>query len=252
FQEGEVTMEKKTSWTIVVLLVAQLLVMAAAPVAAGDDAPAGAYAPESITLNSDTMHEIAVLGDQMQNYLVLNKDGTLSLAEVDTVALNVTDEYLESYKAALEYINAAIEQGLFTVDENFQVSWPDDAEAVAGMEELNSVEPDWSYYNAGHGLYVNFGYHDVRTYLPGRGLLTAVSLAGYTRRPWVSTPYTYHFTYYRTYRYYYRYSYPYYGVWSYVPWSYLGCCYRYYRPAYRYVYYWYPYGRYWYYPRCYY
>ncbi|RME44890.1 MAG: hypothetical protein D6791_12100 [Chloroflexi bacterium] len=247
-------MEKRTGWMIVVLLVVQMLLLAVAPAFAGGDAPEGAYSPDSVTLDSDTVHDIAVLGEQMQSFLSLNKDGTLSLGEVDTTAVNVSDEYLESYKAALTYINAAIEQGLFTVDENFQVKWPDEANAsdVATQAAPEAIEPDWSAYPTGYGLYMNFGYNDVRQYLPRRGLSTALSLASYVRRPHIATPYTYHFTYYRVYRYYYSYAYRHYGVWSYVPWYYLGSYSGHYYPSYRYIYYWYPYGHYWYYRYCYY
>ena len=245
-------MEKRTSWLIVVLLVAQLLIVAAAPVVAGSDAPAGAYAPGSITLDREAMHKVAVLGEQMQSYLAFNKDGTLSLGEVDTAALNVTDEYLKNYKAALEYINAAIKQGLFTVDENFQVSWPDEAESAANVKAPDSAEPDWYPYPTSSGLYIYFSYSDVRYYVPYYGLSVALSLAAYCGRPYIATPFTYHFTYYPTYQYYYYYSYPHYGIWVYVPWYYLppySCCYS---PAYRYAYFWYPYGYYWYYVWCYY
>lgn len=244
-------MEKRTRWFIVALLVAQLLVMAVAPAVAGGDAPAGAYEPESVTLDSDTMHEIAVLGEQMQGYLNLNKDGALSLGEVDTAALNVSDEYLENYKVALEYVNAAIEQGLFTVDENFQVSWPEESEEMADIKAPESAEPDWTVYPGGAGLYLHFDYRTLRHYVPHRGLATALSLASYVGRSWIAVPYTYHFTYYRCYRYYYRHAYPYYGVWSFVYWYHLPYYSGYYYPSYRYIFYWYPHSRYWYYYWCY-
>jgi hypothetical protein len=244
-------MEKRTRWIIILLLVAQLLMLAVAPAVAGGDAPAGAYEPESVTLDSETVHEIAVLGEQMQGYLALNKDGALSLGEIDTVGLDVSDQYLENYKAGLEYINAAIRQGLFTVDDNFQVSWPEDAGATANMVVPDATAPDWSSVPTSYGLYVNFSYRDVRYYLPRYGLSTALSLAAYAGRPWIVTPYTYHFTYYRVYGYYYQYAYQCCGVWSYVPWSYLGYYYGYYYPTYHYIYYWYPYGHYWYYYWCY-
>lgn len=244
-------MEKRTHWLIVVLLVAQLLILAVAPAAAGNDAPAGAYAPESVTLDSATVHQIAVLGEQMQGLLAVNKDGTLSLGEVDTSAVNATDEYLENYRAALKYINAAIEQGLFTVDENFQVSWPEEADAAATVAEPEAAAPDWYGVPTGAGMYVNFSYSDVQYYLPHYGMSTALSLAAYSGRPYIATPYTYHFTYYRIYQYYYRYAYSYYGVWSYVYWYYLPYYSGYYYPTYRYIHFWYPYGRYWYYHYCY-
>ncbi len=198
------------------------------------------------------MDTIAELGVQMQNHLILNPDGTLALGEVDPVTLNVSAEYVENYKAALQYINAAVKQGLFTIDENFQVTWAEDA--IAESETPKDVELAWNSYPTSHGLYVNFSYGSVRHYLPNYGLTTATSLASYTHRPYIATPYTYHFTYQYNYNYYYRYSYPSYGVWSYVPWGYLPY-YSYngrYYPSYKYVYYWYPYGQYYYYPRCYY
>lgn len=238
-------MEKRARLIIALLLVAQLLVMAAAPVAAGEEAPAGTYQPESVTLDAEAMQEILTLGEQMEAYLTLNKDGTLSLGEVNTTALNASDEYLENYEAALGYVNAAIKQGLFTVDENLQVSWPEDMEAEVDAAAPKSAAPDWTGYPSSHGLYVNFGYNRVQHYLPRHGLTTALSLASYCRRPWISTPYTYHFTYYRMYRYYYRYSYNCCGIWSYVPWSSLGHYSGYYQPTYRYTYFWYPYTRYW-------
>lgn len=247
-------MEKRTSWLIIALLVAQLLVMAVAPVSAGEseEAPAGAYGPDSVTLDAEAMHEIVTLGQQMQGYLSLNKDGTLSLDQVTAADLNVDKAYLDSYREALGYINAAIEQGLFTVDEEFQVSWPKDAEADVSAEAAPAGEaPDWGYYPSGPGLYVYFGYNDVRHYLPYYGLSTATSLASYVYRPWIAVPYTYHFTYYQVYRYYYYHSYSCCGVWSYVPWSYLNYYSGHYRPSYRYIYYWYPYSRYWYYYWCY-
>jgi hypothetical protein len=245
-------MEKRTQWLIVMVLVAQLLVMAIAPAAAESDAPAGAYHPESLTLDSETVHDIAVLGERMQGYLSLSKAGTLVLGELDSAAPNVSDDYVANYKQALAYINRAIQQGLFTVDEDFQVSWPAEADAAAGMAAPDMAEPDWYAYPAGHGMYVNFSYQDVRRFLPRYGLSTALSLASYSGRPWISTPYTYHFTYHRIYSYYHRYAYSCCGgVWSYVPWSYLGYYYGHYYPTYRYVFFWYPHARYWYYHWCY-
>lgn len=246
-------MEKRMVLFVAVFLVAQLFGVAVAPAAAeGNMAPAGAYAEGNLVLDSATMETIAELGVQMQNHLILNPDGTLALGEVDPVALNVSAEYVENYKMALQYINAAVKQGLFTIDENFQVSWAEDA--FADTETPKEAEPAWGSYPTSSGLYVNFSYSDVRYYVPRYGLTTATSLASYTRRPYIATPYVYHFTYQYNYNYYYRYSYPSYGVWSYVPWGYL----PYYSsrtpyyPSYKYIYYWYPYGRYYYYPRCYY
>lgn len=244
-------MEKRTYWLIVVLLVIQLVGVAIAPVAAGEEAPAGAQAPDSITLDEELMHEIAVLGQQMQSHLSLDKDGTLSLGQVNAADLNVDKAYVDSYREALDYINAAIEQGLFTVDENFQVSWSEKAEQAAPEAAPADVEPDWTYYPSGPGLYVYFRYHDVHHLLPQFGLSTATSLASYLHRPWVSVPYTYHFTYYRVYRYYYYHAYSCCGAWSYVPWGYLSHYSGYYQPTYRYVYFWYPHSRYWYYYWCY-
>lgn len=244
-------MEKRTYWLIVVLMVAQLVVMAVAPVAAGEEVPTGANSTDSVTLDSDTMQEIAALGVQMQGHLSLTKDGTLTLDEVAAAQLNVDKAYLDSYREALDHVNAAIKQGLFTVDENFQVSWPDKVDQAAPEVAPADAQPDWSHYPSGSGLYIHFGYNRVRYYLPRYGLSTATSLASYVHRPWISVPYTYHFTYRQLYRYYYYHSYSNYGVWSYVPWSYLGYYGSYYRPSYRYIYYWYPYSRYWYYYWCY-
>lgn len=227
-----------------------------APAAAGSSAPAGAYTPGSLTLDGETMHQVAALGEQMQRYLTLNPDGTLSLGQVDVAALNITNEYLENYKAALGYINAAIEQGLFTVDENFQVVWSekaDKADKATGEKTPQSTAPDhWYSYPIDLGLYVYFDYDDVYYYLPSYGLSTATSLASYVGRPYIAIPFTYHFTYYSNYLYYHQYAYSCCGLWVYVPWEYLPYYEGYYYPTYRYVYYWDPYNEYWYYPLCYY
>lgn len=244
-------MERARYWLTALSLVILLLVVGSVPVVAGEDAPTGAYGPESVTLDSDTVREVAALGEQMQGYLTLNEDGTLALGEVDTATLNATDEYVENYKAALEYVNAAIRQGLFTVDESFQVTWPGEEKGTAGTEAVEGAEPEWTYYPAGSGLYMNFGSSEVQYYLPRYGLSTALSLASYVGRSWISVPYTYQFTYYRVYRFYYQYSFAAYGVWSYVPWYYLVSYTGYYYPTYKIIYFWYPYSRYWYYCWCY-
>ncbi len=244
-------MKTKVYWLVAFVMVAQLFALAVAPAAAGGDAPAGAYSADSVTLDSETMHEIAILGEQMQGYLTLEKDGTLSLGAVDTAALDVSDAYLEDYKEALGYINAAVEQGLFTVDADFQVLWPEGSAQAASNAMPADVNPDWGYHPIDSGLYIYFGYSDVHHYLPTYGLTTAASLGSYLGRPWITVPYTYHFTYYPIYGYYHHYAYPCCGVWSYVPWSYLDYYTGYYYPTYQYIYFWYPYGEYWYYYWCY-
>jgi hypothetical protein len=248
-------MEKRMVWLIVAALVVQLMLVAVVPAAAdegkpADLIPASALEPGNIVLDAEAMHEVIVLGQQMLEYVNLDEEGLLSLDEVGAAALSVDKEYLVTYQEALGYINDAIKQGLFTVDENFQVNWPDTSGEVA------SVDPEtpglqWRYVPGQNGLYLNFDYNEPQSLFPRYGLSTALSLASRTGRSWYSTPFTYQFSYYPTYYNYYRYSYPYYGGWGYTPYSYLSYYRGYYYPSYRYIYYWYPYGRYYYRSYCY-
>ena len=250
-------MEKRTAGIFVALLVTMLLIVAAAPAAAapGDFAPPGYVHEGSIVLDNTAMEQIAELGVVMQTHLTINENGTLALSEVDADQLGVSPEYVENYKASLQYINATIKQGYFTVDEQFQVTWDesliDGAEAGSPIDA--KIETGGYYYHAGHGVYTHFSYSNAYYYIPTYGLSTATSLASYVGYPHYATPYTYHFTYRPTYSYYYYYAYPGHGVWSYVPSSSLSYYhYGYYYPSYQYVYYWNPYGSYYYSTRCYY
>lgn len=241
-------MERRLSWLMIAAIVVPLVLLGVVPAFAEGNGPAAAASPGSIRLDAEAAQQVAELGKQMQGYLSVNDDGTLALGEVNRDKVAVDEAYLETYREALDYVNGAIQEGLFEVDENFQVVWPENDHQLAPVQEAPpEASPEWYGYRTGHGLYVYFSYYDVRRYLPSYGLSTALSLASYCGRSWVSVPFTYQFTYYHNYRYYYRYSYPSYGVWTYVPWSYLSyynCCYQ---RSYRYLTYWNPYGSYWFY-----
>jgi hypothetical protein len=241
-------MERRLSWLTVAVVVVPLVLLGVVPVLAEGNAPGAAPAPGSVTLDAEAAHQVAALGEQMQDYLTLNDDGTLALGEIDRDKVAVDDAYLQNFREALEYVNGAISEGLFEVDENFELVWADSGLEVAPGEDAPAkASPEWYTVPRSYGLYVYFSYRDVRQYLPHRGLSTALSLASYCGRPWTSVPFTYQFTHYLNYRYYYQYSYRTYGLWTYMPWSYLGyysCCYQ---RSYRYLTYWNPYGSYWFY-----
>lgn len=257
--------KKFLSSSLIVVLLVALALSPLAAFAAGPQPTGEKYDPslteteirsqfglsEDVEVVTDSeMSRLIQLCHTIGAYLELNEDGTLALALDNGRAVGVSQSFLNDYEAGLESINALIERGWLTVDQdmNFEPGPQLPASASAIDAELTKIEAEIAGQDAATALPAKespdyryrgfmFRFHSRRHSIPYRYSSLGPTFASHFGRGHHGARFSLLFGlhrnfFHRTYRY---------GGYGYVPY------YRYRSHGYHRYYYYTPYshGRYW-------
>ena len=199
---------------------------------------------EASVIDEAEYHTVSEITQRITPYIYVDGDGIPQLEDVTAEELGVDETFLENFKLAMEFSNAAIADGQFKIN-------PDLTVEVAGvnsstgpvvelvptgpvppMNELSlagGTTPDWQTWNyPNRGAMIYNSYPDYYNHYYNRYYVLCNSMAASLGYPWMSNNlmnyYSYnnwHFS---------RYCYQNYGTYYYLPYS-GGCC-RQYNPCY--------------------
>jgi hypothetical protein len=200
-------------------------------------APTIAQAPAADRLDAQTVERSRSLAEGVAEYVSRGPDGKLVLADVEPSRLGVSQQLLSDFRAALDEINAAIDEGMLSVDADLRLRPTDlgkqraKANIIAGRAARlpETAQPDWgaTWYGYG-GILLYMSPFDCQgayyQYAP-----MCAGMAAYLGRPYLARNFGYLYVY-NPWMYSNRYCFQPYTWYCYVPYSYCGSSFGY-KPA---------------------